>query len=47
MKREVKKRLTYECRCDERLKTKDERYVSHTLCCVEDWNTERSCNCLL
>ena len=32
MKRELKTRPTYECRCDERLKTKDEEstHLAHT-----------------
>ena len=40
IKRELKIKPIYECRCDERLKTKGENlHVSHTLGCSGDWNT--------
>ena len=39
-KRELKTRPIYECRYDERLKSKTENlHVSHTLGCSGNWNT--------
>jgi hypothetical protein len=41
IKRNLNKRLIYECRCDERLKGKSEGSTCLTLGCTRDWKTKR------